>query len=89
MSLESEFHSFAGDVRQFQGEVLSGLKNMDEHLISVSQKADGIRDDLKAHEKENGAHGVAVGAKAIQGLAPWVAIGFSVGIPLLATWATR
>ena len=89
MSLENDFHYFTGEVRQFQGKVLESLGNMDNHLIAVSRKADDIRRDLSSHERENGAHGVSVGAKVIQGLAPWIAIGLSIGVPLLATWAVK
>ena len=89
MSLDSEFNRFAGDVRQFQGKVLEGLENMDNHLIAVSRKADDIRVDLKAHEKEYGAHGVSAGYNTLSGLAPWVAIAMSILIPIFVTWSSR
>ena len=89
MSIDAEFHAFAGDVREFQGKVLSSLDNLDHHVSSVSRKADEIREDLKVHEKEDGAHGVRVGYNSISGLAPWVAIATSIIIPILMTWSSR
>ena len=58
MSLEEEFHAFAEDAREFQGEMRAWTKNMGDHISSVSRKADDIRKDLNAHDHNLDAHGI-------------------------------